>query len=150
MAQIQKDARKRIALVCTNFTMQSAFGLFILALNSARLGYETMIYFTFEGLNMIRPGFLENIRYYPTGVEPPEERSAHFTEKLRNAMEKKDIPYCEDMMVMAQMEGVIFLACKTSADLFDLSEKDFIEGVEITLAEDFVRRAVGSELHLVF
>ena len=56
--------------------MQSAFGLFILALNSARLGYETMIYFTFEGLNMIRPGFLENMRCYPTGVEPPDEISA--------------------------------------------------------------------------
>ena len=65
-------------------------------------------------------------------------------------MEKKDIPHCEDMMAMAQLEGVAFLACKTSADLFDLSEKDFIEGVEITLAEDSVRRAAGSELHLVF
>ena len=150
MTQTQNAARKRVAFVCTNFTMQSAFGLFILALNSARLGYETMIYFTFEGLNMIRPGFLENIRYYPTGVEPPEEISAHFTENLRKTMDRKDIPFCEDMMAMAQMEGVVFLACKTSADLFGLSEKDFIEGVEITLAEDFVRRAVGSELHLFF
>ena len=110
MTQTQNAARKRVAFVCTNFTMQSAFGLFILALNSARLGYETMIYFTFEGLNMIRPGFLENIRYYPTGVEPPEEMSVHFTENLRNTMDRKDIPYCEDMMAMAQLEAVAFLA----------------------------------------
>jgi predicted peroxiredoxin len=47
------------------------------------------------------------------------------------------------------MEGVRFLACKTSADLFELSQEDFIEGVEIMLAEDFMKKAVGSDLHLV-
>jgi predicted peroxiredoxin len=51
---------------------------------------------------------------------------------------------------MAHFEGVRFLACKTSADLFDLKQKDFIEGVEITLAEDFVKQAAGSDLHMVF
>ena len=64
--------RKRVALVCTNFTMQSAFGLLIIALNSVRLGFETIIYFTFEGLHMIRPGHLAQLRYHPTGVDPSE------------------------------------------------------------------------------
>ena len=66
------ESRKRVALVCTNFTMQSAFGLLIIALNSVRLGFETIIYFTFEGLHMIRPGHLARLRYYPTGVDPSD------------------------------------------------------------------------------
>ncbi len=146
----ENPASRRVALVCSNFTMQSAFGLLILALNSARLGYETMIYFTFEGLNMIRPGKLAELRYYPTGVNPSEKRVEEYSAELRERMEQKDIPYCEDMLEMAHHEGVRFLACKTSADLFDLEQKDFLEGVEIMLASDFMKQAAGSDLHLVF
>jgi peroxiredoxin family protein len=149
MADQESPAKPRVALVCTNFTMQSAFGLLIVALNSARLGYETLIYFTFEGLHMIRPGQLRRLRYYPTGVDPSGTGVDDFTAKLRKDMYDKDIPYVEDMLEMAQLEGVQFLACKTSADLFDLTEQDFIEGVEIMLAGDFVKRAAGSDLHLV-
>lgn len=143
------QAKRRVALVCTNFTVQSAFGLFILALNSARLGYETMIYFTFEGLHMIRPGFLEKLRYQPSGAALSESELDRLTKDLRETMDRKDIPYCEDMLEMAGLEGVRFLACKTSVDLLGLAQEDFIEGVEITLAEDFIKQAAGSDLHMV-
>ena len=83
------EPRKCVALVCTNYTMQSAFGLLILALNSTRLGYETLIYFTFEALQMIRPGGMERLRYLPTGavagsaeVERPAAVSALRSELL--------------------------------------------------------------------
>ena len=142
--------QRRVALVCTNFTMQSAFGLLIIAINSVRLGFETMIYFTFEGLHMIRPGRLAQLRYYPTGVDPSEPEVDRYTTELRDTMERKDIPYVEDMLEMAQLEGVKFLACKTSADLFDLGPEDFIDGVEIMLAADFMKKATGSDLHLMF
>jgi peroxiredoxin family protein len=142
--------KKRVALVCANFTMQSAFGLLILALNSARSGFETMIYFTFEGLNMVRPGMLENLRYYPTGVAQSDAEAERVTKELRTRMETKDISYPEDMLEMARFEGVQLFACKTSADLLDLEQEDFIEGVEIMLAKDFMSKAVGSDLHLVF
>ena len=141
---------KRVALVCTNFTMQSAFGLLIIALNSARLGFETIIYFTFEGLHMIRVDHLEQLRYYPTGVDPSGDEVDRCTTELRDKMDRKDIPFIEDMLQMAQLEGVKLLACKTSADLFDLSREDFIEGVQITLAGDFLKQATGSDLHLMF
>jgi peroxiredoxin family protein len=150
MSTAPKAPRKRVALVCTNFTMQSAFGLLIIALNSVRLGFETIIYFTFEGLHMIRPGHLAQLRYYPTGVGPSEPEVDLYTTDLRDRMERKDIPYVEDMLEMAQLEGVRFLACKTSVDLFDLGEQDFIEGVEIMLAGDFMKQATGSDLHLIF
>jgi peroxiredoxin family protein len=141
---------KRVALVCTNFTMQNAFGMLIIALNSVRLNFETIIYFTFEGLHMIRPGHLEKLRYYPTGVNPSEVEAGSYTEELREKMDSKDIPFVEDMLEMAQLEGVRLLACKTSADLFDLDQDDFIEGVEIMLAGDFMKQATGSDLHMMF
>jgi peroxiredoxin family protein len=148
MADTSGKPRPKVALVCSNFTMQSAFGLLILALNSARLGYETLIYFTFEGLHMIRPGHLESLRYYPTGADTAEAEKT--TEELREVMDRRDIHYPEDMLLMAQLEGVRYLACKTSADLFELEQDDFLEGVEIMLAEEFMKQAVGSDLHMVF
>jgi predicted peroxiredoxin len=148
MSDESKTFPKRVALVCSNFTMQSAFGLLIIALNSARLGYSTLIYFTFEGLHMIRPGQLEKLKYYPTGIDRSEASVDRYTNDLRVKMDKKNIPSIEDMLEMAQLEGVKFLACKTSADLFDLTKDDFIEGVEIMLASDFMKQATGSDLHL--
>ena len=142
--------RQRVALVCSNYTMQSAFALMIIALNSARLGHETLIYFTFEGLKMLKPGGMEAIQYIPTGVEQTLAGVTQFNDELRERMDRKDIPYVEDMLEMAHLEGVRLLACKTSADLFDLTQEDFIEGVEIMLAEDFMKQATGSNLHLVF
>ena len=144
------DPHKRVALVCTNFTMQSAFGLLILALNSARLGYETLIYFTFEGLQMIRPGGLDGLRYIPADCGGDSAEVDRRTAELKETMDRKDIPYVEDMLEMAQLEGVRFLACKTSADLFDLDTPDFIEGVEIMVAEEFMKKATESDLHMVF
>jgi peroxiredoxin family protein len=143
-------SHKRVALVCTNFTMQSAFGLLIIALNSVRLGFETIVYFTFEGLHMIRSGHLEQLRYYPTGVDPSGAEVDRYTTELHDKMDRKDIPFIEDMLQMAQLEGVKLLACKTSADLFDLKKEDFVEGVEIMLAADFLKQATGSDLQLMF
>jgi hypothetical protein len=51
---------------------------------------------------------------------------------------------------VGELEGVRYLACKTSADLFELEQEDFLDGVEIMLAEDFMKQAVDSELHMVF
>ncbi len=108
------------------------------------------MYFTFEGLHMIRPGHLGRLRYYPTGVNPSEAEVDRYTQELHDRMERKDIPFIEDMLEMAQLEGIKLLACKTSTDLFDLKQEDFVEGVEIMLAEDFLKRATASDLHLVF
>ncbi len=142
--------RQRVALVCSHYTMQSAFALMIIALNSVRLGHETLIYFTFEGLKMLQPGGMESIQYRPTGMEHDTGSVLRFNEELHERMDAKDIPYVEDMLEMARLEGVRLLACKTSADLFDLGPDDFIEGVEVMLAEDFMKQATGSNLHLVF
>jgi predicted peroxiredoxin len=148
MAEESKIPQKRVALVCSNFNMQSAFGLLIIALNSARLGYSTIIYFTFEGLNLIRPGKVETLKYFPAGIDPSGSEIERYTKELKEKMELKNIPSIEDMLEMAQLEGVKFLACKTSADLFDLSKDDFIEGVEIMLASDFMKQATSTDLHL--
>ena len=122
--------------------------LLIIALNSARLGL-----FDYYLLHIRRPQpdsswKAETLKYYPTGIDPSGGEIDRYTKELEAKMELKNIPSIEDMLEMAQLEGVKFLACKTSADLFDLDQNDFIEGVEIMLASDFMKQATGTDLHL--
>ncbi len=49
---------------------------------------------------------------------------------------------------MAQMEGVQFIACRMTVDMMELSEDDFIEGVEIWTAEEFLKYAKDCNISL--
>lgn len=49
---------------------------------------------------------------------------------------------------MALLEGVEFIACKMTVDMMDLKQSDFIEGVTIQRAEDFLKYAVDCKICL--
>jgi peroxiredoxin family protein len=44
-------------------------------------------------------------------------------------------------MEMAQLEGVGFVACKMTMDMMGLRLEDFIEGVKIQTAEEYLKHA---------
>jgi predicted peroxiredoxin len=49
---------------------------------------------------------------------------------------------------MAKLEGVEFIACKMTVDMMDLKQDDFIEGVTIESAEEFMKYAVDYKICL--
>jgi peroxiredoxin family protein len=67
---------------------------------------------------------------------------------MKQKMEKAQIPDLEDILTMAQMEGVEFIACQMTVDMMELSKDDFIEGVEIWNAEDFLKYAKNCNISL--
>ncbi|MDA3896477.1 MAG: DsrE/DsrF/DrsH-like family protein [Desulfobacteraceae bacterium] len=46
------------------------------------------------------------------------------------------------------MEGVKFVACKMTADMMEFTQDDFIEGVKIQTAEDFLKYAMDCKILL--
>jgi peroxiredoxin family protein len=60
---------------------------------------------------------------------------------MKQKMDAANIPSVEDLQEMAQMEGVRFVACRMTVDMMGLSEEDFIDGVTIMTAEEFLRYA---------
>jgi peroxiredoxin family protein len=46
------------------------------------------------------------------------------------------------------LEGVEFIACKMTIDMMDLKQEDFIEGVAIQAAEDFLKYAKDCKICL--
>jgi peroxiredoxin family protein len=54
----------------------------------------------------------------------------------------------EELLEMAQLEGVKFVACKMTMDMMELTPADFIEGVEIQTAEDYIKHAKDCKLNM--
>jgi peroxiredoxin family protein len=74
--------------------------------------------------------------------------SALATWMMKDKIEKANIPSLPDILEMAQLEGVKFVACKMTVDMMGLKQEDFIDGVIIQSAEDFLKYALECKLVL--
>ena len=140
---------EKAAFICSRDTLDGAYPALILGINARRFGMRAMVFFTFMGLNVIRTGWLDKVKFHPPGAMgaiPGMARMA--TWMMKQKMEKAQIPDLEDILTMAQMEGVEFIACQMTVDMMELSKDDFIEGVEIWNAEDFLKYAKDCNISL--
>ena len=140
---------EKAAFICSRDTLDGAYPALVLGINARRMGMDTTVFFTFMGLNVIRKGWLDKIKFHPPGAMgavPGMARMA--TWMMKQKMEKAQIPDLEDIQTMAQLEGVQFIACRMTVDMMELKEDDFIEGVEIWTAEDFLKYAKDCTISL--
>jgi peroxiredoxin family protein len=140
---------EKAAFICSRDTLDGAYPALVLGINARRMGMDTTVFFTFMGLNVIRKGWLDKIKFHPPGAMgavPGMARMA--TWMMKQKMEKAQIPDLEDIQTMAQLEGVQFIACRMTVDMMELKEEDFIEGVEIWTAEDFLKYAKDCTISL--
>jgi peroxiredoxin family protein len=110
---------------------------------------EAKVFFTFMGINVIRKGWLDKIKFHPPGAMgaiPGMSRMA--TWMMKQKMEKAHIPDLEDIQSIAQIEGVQFVACRMTVDMMELKEEGFIDGVVIWTAEDFLKYAKDCKISL--
>ena len=109
----------------------------------------TTVFFTFMGLNAIRKGWAKKIKFQMPGFMGAIPGMATMaTGMMKKKIDKAGIPGIEDMMDMAQAEGVKFVACKMTVDMMELSEDAFIDGVEIMTAEDYMKLAKSAKLNM--
>lgn len=140
---------EKAAFICSRDTLDGAYPALVLGINASRMGMDAKVFFTFMGLNVIRKGWLDKVKFHPPGAMgavPGMARMA--TWMMKQKMEKAQIPDLEDIQTMAQMEGVDFIACRMTVDMMELKEEDFIEGVEIWTAEDFLKYATDCKISL--
>lgn len=140
---------EKAAFICSRDTLDGAYPALVLGINARRMGMDAKVFFTFMGLNVIRKGWLDKVKFHPPGAMgavPGMARMA--TWMMKQKMEKAQIPDLEDIQTMAQMEGVQFIACRMTVDMMELKEDDFIEGVVIWTAEDFLKYAKDCTISL--
>ena len=143
------DNQQSAAFITSKDTLDGVYPGLILGINAQRLGLQATVFYTFMGINVLRKGWVEKARFQPPGfMGAIPGMSAVATWMMKEKMEEANVPPLPDLQEMARIEGVKFVACKMTADMMKFTKKDFIEGVTIQTAEDFLKYAMNCKLLL--
>ena len=137
------------AFITSKDTLDGVYPGLILGINARRLGLESAVFYTFMGINVLRKGWVDKAKFQPPGfMGAIPGMSAVATWMMKGKMEEANIPPLSDLQEMALMEGVKFIACKMTVDMMKFTQNDFIEGVTVQSAEDFMKYAMDCKILL--
>ncbi|BAN68823.1 sulfur carrier protein DsrE2 [endosymbiont of unidentified scaly snail isolate Monju] len=154
---------KKLAIIATKGTLDWAYPPFILASTAAALGYETEIFFTFYGLQLLKkdldlkvsplgnPGMpmpMGMDKWFPTILTALPGMEAVMTAMMKKKMADKGVASLEELRELCQEAEVRLIACQMTVDLFDMDTKDFIDGIEYAGAARFFEFAGESDICL--
>jgi peroxiredoxin family protein len=141
--------KESCTFICSRDSLDGAYPALILAINSRRMGMDATIFYTFMGINLIRKGGAEKSRFTPVGtLGAIPGMSAVATRMMRKQIDEAGIPTVEELMEVAQLEGVKFVACRMTVDMMKIDPEDFIEGVEIQTAEEYLNHARNCKINM--
>lgn len=149
MADEQSSEKTSCTFICSRDTIDGVYPSLILGINARRLGMESTIFYTFMGINVIRKGGVDKCKFVPPGVMGAiPGMSAMATKMMKRKIDAANIPCLDELLEMAQLEGVRLVACKMTIDMMEFNEDDFIEGVEIQTAEDYLKHARHCKINM--
>ena len=146
---------KKMAIIATKGTLDWAYPPFILASTAAALGYETQIFYTFYGLQLVRkdlsvlkvsplgnPGMPMKMPFGPDwfkginwnipnaiqAVVPGFETMA--TALMKQTIQNKGVAGVAELREACIEGGVKLIGCQMTVDLFGYSRDDFIPEVK--------------------
>ena len=163
---------KKLAIIATKGTLDWAYPPFILASTAAALGYETQIFFTFYGLQLVKknldlkvsplgnpgmpmkmpfgPKWFKSINWnIPNAVQslvPGYETLA--TTLMKQTIKNNGVATIPELRDLCREADVKLIACQMTVDLFGFSHSDFIDGLEYAGAATFFEFAGESDICL--
>lgn len=154
---------KKLAIIATKGTLDWAYPPFILSSTAAALGYETQIFFTFYGLQLLKkklslkvsplgnPGMpmpMGMDKWFPVlGTAIPGMESM-MTAMMKSKMKAKGVASVEELRDLCMEADVKMIACQMTVDLFDMNPSAFIDGIEYGGAATFFEFAGESDICL--
>lgn len=145
----EKKEKPKAAFICVKDTIDGAYPALVMGINAARLGMETKIFYSFMGLNMLLKDKAAKAKFYPPGAMGMIPGMASLASTImKKKVEKANIPALEDLMEMAQFEGVDLIACHMTVEMMEIDKDQFIEDVEVWTAETFMKYAMECKVCL--
>ncbi|MDB9822500.1 DsrE/DsrF/DrsH-like family protein [Deltaproteobacteria bacterium] len=136
------EKKDKAAFICVKDTIDGAYPPLVLAINAARQGMESKIFYSFMGLNMVLEGGAMRAKFVPPGVMGAiPGMSTLATGMMKKKIDKANIPSLSELQEVAQIEGVELIACKMTIDMMEIDEEKLIAGVTVWTAEDFIKYA---------
>ncbi len=150
---------KKLAIIATKGSLDWGYPPFILASTAAALGYETQVFFTFYGLQLLRkkldlkvtsignPGMPMPMPM-PVLLQTLPGMQSMMTMMMKQKMKSKGVASLEDLRDLCLEAEVKMIACQMTVDLFDMDTSEFIDGVEYGGAATFFEFAGDSDICL--
>jgi len=136
------EEKEKAAFICVKDTLDGAYPSLVLAINAARQGMDSKIFYSFMGMNLVMEGGTDRAKFFPPGAMGAiPGMSSLATGMMKKKIDKANIPSLADLQEMAQIEGVELIACKMTVDMMEVDEEKLIEGVIVWTAEDFLTYA---------
>lgn len=143
------DLKEAAAFITSKDTLDGVYPGLILGINACRLGMHATVFYTFMGVNVIRKGWADKIKFHPPGFMGALPGMSNVaTWMMKQKMGKANVPSVTDLQEVAAIEGVRFVACRMTVDMMGIDEKEFIDGVTIMTAEEFLRHAKDCKILL--
>lgn len=148
---------KKLAIIATKGTLDWAYPPFILASTAAALGYETEIFFTFYGLQLLKkeltlqvsplgnPGMPMPLPV-PIMLQALPGMQSMMTMMMKQKMKSKGVASIEELRELCVEAEVRLVACQMTVDLFEFDTKEFIDGIEYGGAATFFEFAGESDI----
>ena len=151
--------QKKLAIIATKGTLDWAYPPFILASTASALGYETQIFFTFYGLQLLRKKLNLQVSSLgnpampmpmpvPVLLQIMPGMQAFMSSMMKATMKKKGVASVEELRSLCQEAEVKMVACQMTVDLFEFKREDFIDGIEYGGAATFFEFAGNSDICL--
>ena len=150
---------KKLAIIATKGTLDWAYPPFILASTASALGYETEIFFTFYGLQLLKKNLNLQVSSLgnpgmpmpmpvPVLLQALPGMQSMMTMMMKQKMKAKGVASLEELRELCVEAEVKLVACQMTVDLFEMDTKEFIDGVEFGGAATFFEFAGESDICL--
>jgi peroxiredoxin family protein len=131
--------KEKAAFICVKDTLDGAYPSLVLAINAARQGMESKVFYSFMGMNLVLKGGVDRAKFFPSGVMGAiPGMTTIATGMMKKKIEDANIPSLKDLQEMAQIEGVELIACKMTVDMMEIDENKLVDGVVVWTAADFI------------
>lgn len=150
---------KKLAIIATKGTLDWAYPPFILASTASALGYDTEIFFTFYGLQLLKKDL--TLQVSPLGnpgmpmpmpvpvlIQALPGMQSMMTMMMKQKMKSKGVASVEELRELCVEAEVRLVACQMTVDLFEFDTKDFLDGIEYGGAATFFEFAGQSDICL--
>lgn len=158
---IKKDIRK-LSIIASKGSLDMAYPPLILGNAARMMGIETHIFFTFWGLDIITKKKMNHLNvatvgnpsmhpwfHIPTWLGSIPGMSAAASWMMNKEIAKLDFPPVGEFVQLVLDSGANMYACKMSVDMMKLTQADFVEGIPVLGAMEFLEISEGAQLLFV-
>jgi peroxiredoxin family protein len=142
----QKDGRiimkEKVTLICSTNEFEKVYALFNIANGCASFGMDVAIFFTFDGLNLLKKDEAGTPVFLKEGFFGPNK------EEMIEQMRNKKITSLKEQFKDVRELGTKLIACDMSMEMMGITKEDLISGVEVGGIGTYVSEAKGSNINL--